>query len=198
MLPFPGSLRVCYDRQHCIVPSVCEIVGQIFALSHSHFIYRTRFAKAARVDDFNSRDIYSPERERTVVVLSAFINFIKFREQYCDAFLKDLRDRSDTLIAGRDDVTAKLKEVQDKVDELKWVHFYIFQQSNSKSLIRTQIVQDKPICEQLQTEQIALKNTMSLTKDAQLKVDQDVEQYTTEKDSLTKRKVWILSRKSIT
>ena len=108
MLPFPGTLRVCYDRQHCIVRSVCGIVGQIFAWSHSHFIYRTRFAKAARVDDFNSRDIYSPERERTLVLLSAFINFIKFTEQYCDVFLKDLRDRSDTLIVRRQEVTARL------------------------------------------------------------------------------------------
>jgi kinetochore protein Nuf2 len=88
-----------------------------FNLTHI-FIYRIRFAKASRVEDFNSRDIYSPERERTLMVLSAFINFVKFTEQYCDAFLKDLRDRSDTLIVRREDVTARLKEIQDKVDEL--------------------------------------------------------------------------------
>ena len=82
------------------------------------FVYRTRFAKAARVEDFNSRDIYIPERERTLMLLSAFINFVKFTEQYCDAFLKDLRDRSDTLIVRRGEVTARLKEIQDKVDEL--------------------------------------------------------------------------------
>ena len=28
---FSGILRVCYDHQHCIVPSVCENVGQLFA-----------------------------------------------------------------------------------------------------------------------------------------------------------------------
>ena len=84
----------------------------------SHVFIRIRFAKAARVEDFNSRDIYSPERERTLFLLSAFINFVKFTEQYCDAFLKDLRDRSDTLIVRREDVTAKLNEIQDKVDEL--------------------------------------------------------------------------------
>jgi kinetochore protein Nuf2 len=89
-----------------------------FLLDLTHISYRIRFAKAARVDDFNSRDIYSPERERTLRLLSAFINFIKFTEQYCDTFLKDLRDRSDTLIVRRDGVTARLKEVQDKVDEL--------------------------------------------------------------------------------
>ena len=66
------------------------------------------------------------------------------------------------------------------------------------SLVRAKIVQDKPICEQLETEQIALKNTMLLTKDAQIKVVQDVEQYKTERNSLTKRKVClIISPKSI-
>jgi kinetochore protein Nuf2 len=58
------------------------------------------------------------------------------------------------------------------------------------SLIRAKTAQDKPICEQLETEQIALKNTMLLTKDAQIKVVQDVEQYKAERNSLTKRKVW--------
>jgi kinetochore protein Nuf2 len=89
----------------------------IFCLISTHFI-RIRFAKAARVEDFNSRDIYNPEKERTFMVLSAFINFVKFTDQYCDAFLKDLRDRSDTLIVRREDVTARLNEIQDKVDEL--------------------------------------------------------------------------------
>jgi kinetochore protein Nuf2 len=91
-------------------------VDQIFARSHT--IYRIRFAKAAKVEDFNSRDIYVPERERTLTLLSAFINFVKFTEQYCDAFLKDLRDRSDTLIVQREDVTAELNEIQDKIDKL--------------------------------------------------------------------------------
>lgn len=87
--------------------------------SRSHTFYRIRFAKAARVEDFNSRDIYSPERERTLILLSAFINFVKFTEQYCDAFIKDLRDRSDTLIVRRENVLIELNEIQDKIDELK-------------------------------------------------------------------------------
>jgi len=57
--------------------------------------------------------------------------------------------------------------------------------------LRAKIVQDEPICEQLETENVALKNTMLLTKDAQIKAVQDVEQYKTERNSLTKRKVWL-------
>lgn len=94
-----------------------EIVNRLPTLSHTS--HRTRFAKAARVDDFNSRDIYSPERERTLILLSAFINFVKFTEQYCDAFLKDLKDKSDALIVRREDVTVELNEIQDKIDELQ-------------------------------------------------------------------------------
>jgi hypothetical protein len=56
------------------------------------------------------------------------------------------------------------------------------------SLISAKNIQDKPICEQLETDQIALKN-MLLTKDAQIKVIQDVEQYEAERNSLRKRKV---------
>lgn len=58
-------------------------------------------------------------------------------------------------------------------------------------LLRAKVVQDKPICEQLETENFALKNTMLLTKDAQTKAVQDVEQYKTERNSLMKRKVWL-------
>ena len=92
----------------------CWLISRLI----SHIFIRTRFANAARVDDFNSRDIYNPERERTLILLSAFINFVKFTEQYCDAFLKDLRNQSDTLIVRREDVTASLNEIQAKVDEL--------------------------------------------------------------------------------
>lgn len=84
-------------------------------------ITRTRFARAARVDDFNLEDLFNPERERTAVLLSAFINFIKFTDQYCDAFLKDLRERSDSLDIRRVNVTDELREVETKYDELKLV-----------------------------------------------------------------------------
>ncbi|CAA7267980.1 unnamed protein product [Cyclocybe aegerita] len=142
------------------------------ALSSNIILYHlTRFAKAARVEDFNSRDLYNPERERTIVLLSAFINFVKFTEQFCDPFLKDLRERSDTLIAQRDNVQDQLNEIQRKLDELKG-----------------RIVQDKPICEQLNAENTSITNTMFMTKDAQSKAVRDVEQYKTERNTLMKRK----------
>ncbi|KAF8197413.1 Nuf2 family-domain-containing protein [Pholiota molesta] len=142
------------------------------ALTTNIILYHlTRFAKAARVEDFNSRDLFSPERERTIVLLSAFINFVKFTEQYCDAFLKDLRERSDTLIIQRDDAADQLNEIKQKFDELK-----------------ARIARDQPICDQLIGENTALTSTMFLTKDAQQKAIGDVEQCKSNRTELIKRK----------
>ena len=85
--------------------------------------HRTRFAKAARVEDFNLKDISSPERERTLILLSAFINFVKFTEQYCNSFVKDLTDRSSALIVERDQISQQLTEVEQSIEEMRCVLF---------------------------------------------------------------------------
>jgi len=116
----PGSIRFCTKQQFDPLPSVRTLI----TLNMYLFEYSpcsVRFAKAARVDDFNSKDLHSPEKERTIVLLSAFINFVKFTEQYCDSFLKDLRERSDALIVQRDNVVGQLNEVQGKYGDLKYV-----------------------------------------------------------------------------
>jgi kinetochore protein Nuf2 len=74
------------------------------------------------VDDFNLRDIHFPERERTMILLSAFINFLKFTGGFCDEFLKDLHEDSDALVVQRGNIGDKVREIQEKVDELKYVH----------------------------------------------------------------------------
>lgn len=72
------------------------------------------------MEDFNAKDIFNPERERTLILLSAFINFVKFTEQYCNAFVKDLRDRSEAIIIERDQVNEQLNEIQHKIEALKY------------------------------------------------------------------------------
>jgi kinetochore protein Nuf2 len=79
-------------------------------------LFRTRFAEAARIYDFSARDISMPEPERTLYILSAFINFIKFTEQHCNPLAIELRDKSATLIAQRDQVTHDLDVVQNSID----------------------------------------------------------------------------------
>lgn len=97
---------------------ICKLVSGPQSLSTDIWC-RTRFANAARVDDFNSRDVFSPERERTIVLLSAFINFVKFTEQYCDVFLRDLRDRSDAIVIQRNNAAVQLRDIQGQFDELR-------------------------------------------------------------------------------
>jgi len=60
-----------------------------------------------------------PERERTIDLLSAFINFIKFTEQWCDPFIKELRDKSAAMLSEREQVTLELEQVQEKIKVLK-------------------------------------------------------------------------------
>jgi hypothetical protein len=90
----------------------------------------SRFALAARVEGFCSSDIYEPSKGRTMVLLSAFINFVKFTEQLCEPFVKDLRERSAGVIAERDQVVAQLEEIQKRIETMKCVRSpYIYRPS---------------------------------------------------------------------
>jgi hypothetical protein len=87
-------------------------------------LYSTQFAKAARVEDFNAKDVFSPDRERTLILLSAFINFVKFTEQYCNAFVKEMRSRSDAIITERNQVSEQLAEIRRSIDAMKYAPFW--------------------------------------------------------------------------
>ncbi|KAF5386676.1 hypothetical protein D9615_001740 [Tricholomella constricta] len=142
------------------------------ALSNNILVYHlTRFAKAARVEDFNAKDIFSPERERTLTLLSAFINFVKFTEQYCNVFVKDLRDRSKAIIVERDQVSEQLGEIERSIE-----------------VIKAKIAEDEPRCEQLRSSNSALRAKMIATKDFQTAAVQEVEKLKAEKNALVKRK----------
>jgi kinetochore protein Nuf2 len=56
-----------------------------------------------------------PERERTIDLLSAFINFIKFTEQCCDALVKSLRDKSMDIINEREQISHALSDSRERV-----------------------------------------------------------------------------------
>jgi kinetochore protein Nuf2 len=81
--------------------------------------FSTRFSHAARINNFCAADMFYPERERTIDLLSAFINFIKFTEQWCDPFVKDFRDKSAAMLVEREQVTLELEEVQERIRVLK-------------------------------------------------------------------------------
>ncbi|EAU92622.2 hypothetical protein CC1G_01667 [Coprinopsis cinerea okayama7 len=142
------------------------------AFTNNLMLYHiTRLARAARIDDFNAKDLSSPERDRTLVILSAFINFVKFTEQYCEAFVKDLRDRSATLLLERDQLIGQVEDIQRAID-----------------VLQAKISEDEPRRVQLQEENKALRDKLFKTKDAQVASVQEVEMLKAEKNNLLKRK----------
>ncbi|KAF8636681.1 hypothetical protein AX17_003487 [Amanita inopinata Kibby_2008] len=130
-----------------------------------------RFAKAARIDGFSLKDIYNPERERTLNLLSGFINFVKFTEQYCNPFLLELRERSEAILIERSHISERVVEAQQKLD-----------------IVRAKIAEDEPTCEQLRSENSALRAKMFATKEFQTAAVQEVEKLKAEKNALIKRR----------
>ncbi|KAJ7231452.1 Nuf2 family-domain-containing protein [Mycena haematopus] len=139
--------------------------------SHILLYHLTRLARAARVEDFCAKDIQSPERERTVYLLSAFINFVKFTEQFCEPFVKKLRDRSDEIIAERDRISRRLTGITQEIDVMK-----------------AKMAEDEPRCEQLREENATLRAKMFATKEFQMASVQEVENLKAEKTTLIGRK----------
>ncbi|KAF4603976.1 kinetochore-associated Ndc80 complex subunit nuf2 [Pleurotus pulmonarius] len=158
------------------VQNALSVVGEtdlyVSAVTHNALLYHmSRFAQAARVEDFSAKDLCQPERDRTLVLLSAFINFIKFTEQWCNPFIKELRDGSQKLTEERQIVARELVDIQAKV-----------------SILKAKIAEDEPRCEQLRKENAALRAKMIATKEMQTAAVQEVEKLKAEKTTLIKRK----------
>ncbi|KAF8892658.1 Nuf2 family-domain-containing protein [Infundibulicybe gibba] len=142
------------------------------ALSSNILLYHlTRFAEAARVNDFSAGDVTSPEPERTHHILSGFINFIKFTEQCCNAFVSDLRNRSESILVERDRVAEKLSTIRQKIKAME-----------------DKIAEDEPRCRALKEENVALRAKLYQTKEHQKTTVEAVEALKAEKNALIKRK----------
>ncbi len=79
-----------------------------------------RIAMAARVQDFSMRDLVAPETQRTRLILSAFVNFIRFAEER-EVFLKELRDKSQRTIEERDRMKQQVEELRAAIEKRKYV-----------------------------------------------------------------------------
>lgn len=77
-----------------------------------------RLADAAKVPDFSGKDMFIPTSERTRLILSAFINFVKFSEQ-CAPFVEKLRGKAADLIQEREDVSHELSRLEAQLAQLK-------------------------------------------------------------------------------
>ncbi|KAI0038778.1 hypothetical protein FA95DRAFT_1142540, partial [Auriscalpium vulgare] len=137
---------------HAALASLEEPSTDIYAssLSTNLFNYHiTRFANAAKVPDFSSRDVFFPTPERTRLILSAFINLVKFSEQQ-EEFVSGLRGKSTKLVDEREKVTADLARVQAQLAQ-----------------IRAKRAEDEPLCQELRKENIEITAQVIAAKDIQ-------------------------------
>ncbi|KAI0747799.1 Nuf2 family-domain-containing protein [Daedaleopsis nitida] len=105
------------------------------ALTHALMLHHIqRFANAAKITDFSSKDLYFPDPDRTRGILSAFINFIKFSEQ-SEAFITRLREQSTAVIKERRAVAEEISDLERRMAEF-----------------RVKRAEDEPKCEALRLE----------------------------------------------
>ncbi|KAH9967904.1 Nuf2 family-domain-containing protein [Russula dissimulans] len=121
--------------------------------------HASRLAAAAKVPDFCGKDIFTPTPERTRIVLSAFINFVRFSQQNASYAAKirgkaaDMAQELENVIQERASLDAQLAQLKAKraKDEPKLEG--ILQEN---AFITSQLVASK------ETQMIALKDIESL------------------------------------
>jgi len=124
------------------------------------------------------------------MLLSGFINFVKFTEKYCDPFLKETRERTDTLITERERLSEQTIEVDRKIAELKYV--FALPPTCLTRLItghRTRIEKDTPLLQQLEKENRELREILLSSQDLHRKYQSQLEQYKLERSELVATRV---------
>lgn len=165
-------------NEHSYQPAVQRALQQLdnpdmypSALAHSVLLHHLqRFARAAKIADFNAKDLAAPEPERTRAHFSAFINLVKFSEQRAE-FIKGLRSKSATINRERIDVTRRLSETQAEV-----------------AAIRSKLAEDEPRCETLRQENEALTVYLIKCRDTQLALLQAVKDMKQQHTGLRQRR----------
>ncbi|KAJ8094524.1 kinetochore-associated Ndc80 complex subunit nuf2 [Marasmius tenuissimus] len=131
----------------------------------------SRFAIAARIEDFSALDISRPERDRTLILLSAFINFIRFTDQFCSQRVNKLQHHSNTIIDEHEKVKNKLADVRLQIAEIK-----------------AKLAKDEPRCEELRAENNRLMKHLRDTKELQQTSIAEIDRLKAEKQQLQQRK----------
>ncbi|KAF9269120.1 hypothetical protein L218DRAFT_851920 [Marasmius fiardii PR-910] len=142
------------------------------ALKHALLLHHlSRFAVAARIEDFSPLDLSRPERERTAILLSAFINFIRFTDQFCSERVNKLRNRSNSILEEHQKMKHKLSDVRLQIAELK-----------------AKLAKDEPRCQELQEENNRLIKRLREAKELQQTSIAEVERLRAEKKQLIQRR----------
>ncbi|KAI9450939.1 Nuf2 family-domain-containing protein [Lactarius psammicola] len=141
------------------------------AFSTNILVYHiSRLAGAAKVPDFSSKDIFQPTSQRTRIILSAIINFIKFSEQ-CAPVVQKVRKREEDLGQERESLIRECTRLETQLVQL---------QEKRKA--------DEPSVEALSKENETLNTELLAQRDVQLTLLQEIETLKTERAALVQKK----------
>ena len=70
------------------------------------------------IDDFNLKDLIRPEGPRLRIILSAIINFAKFREEQLGVF-EDFSKKAEELVEQRNKLATREAELTGKISYFK-------------------------------------------------------------------------------
>jgi kinetochore protein Nuf2 len=149
-------------------------------------IRSTRFANAARILDFNARDIATPTSERTRYILAAFINFMRFTQQRA-GFVENLREKSDDILEERNKASQELSNYREKISAMKFV-FRSLWSPFANTNPRAKQEADEPRCEELRQENASLTAKLVATKEVQTDIAGSCEKLKIQKSDLLQRK----------
>lgn len=135
------------------------------------FLLRTRFAEYARVTDFSAKDLYQPEPSRTQVILSAFINFVKFVQEW-QPITSDFEESSFKLVEERDAVSKELAALEAQLAAAK-----------------AQMAKDEPQNAELQKENANITAHLVSMKEMQRKLMTEHATLKDERSEIAKRQV---------
>ncbi|KAF8266011.1 Nuf2 family-domain-containing protein [Lactarius quietus] len=141
------------------------------AFSTNILVYHiSRLATAAKVPDFSSKDIFLPTSQRTRIILSAMINFIKFSEQ-CLPVVQKVRKKAEDLGQESESLMREHTRLETQLTQL---------QEKRKA--------DEPKVEALSKENEMLNTELLAQRDLQLALLQEIEALKHERAALVQKK----------
>lgn len=90
----------------------------LYSFRFSHIIIRQRTCASARAPGVTLKDIVQPERIKTMNILSALINLVKFTEEQQE-FVINLREQSINAAEERDRLESEIIQMREQINLVK-------------------------------------------------------------------------------
>src|SRR6266702_2260432 len=151
----------------------------------------SRLASAAKVPDFSSRDFFVPTPQRTHIILSAMINFIKFSGQ-CAPVVQKVHKKAEYLAQESESLISRACQAGDAVSTAP-VRFFGCLPIHRAHLIcfffREKRKADESRVEDLSKDDETLNTELLARRDVQLTLLQEIETLKASRAALVQKKV---------